>query len=260
MKTEQKQKLEKIKADKKALRDEEARKEFLDAIAKLNGVINIKPVDITELSNQIEILNDKLDIKGELTQLLEAINKEVVVNTPNKVTVAGLQGLVDAVKNNKPISKTVDLSKFVTALKELTKEVKKQPQAQKPEDYMPYRRVIKLGNRLVFDDQGTPSRSGGGGTNTDGLATSAKQDAIITAIEESGGSTPLAVYTYIQKDTSGATYKYYGYADANTAGGWAIKRITIATNLAEYIKGTTDYTTNWAGRAGLTYADIWSTF
>lgn len=80
----------------------------------------------------------------------------------------------------------------------------------------------------------------------------------------SGGSstpdTPLDIYTYIQKDTSGGTYKYYGYADANTAAGWAIKRITISTNLAEYIKGTTDYSTNWTGRAGLTYADIWSTF
>lgn len=80
---------------------------------------------------------------------------------------------------------------------------------------------------------------------------------------EVGGSStvnPLSIYTYIQKDTSGATYKYYGYADATTAGGWLIKRITIATNLALFQKGTTDYTTAWSNRASGTYGDIWSTF
>lgn len=79
-----------------------------------------------------------------------------------------------------------------------------------------------------------------------------------------GGSsspdTPLSIYTYIQKDLTNGTYKYYGYADANTAGAWAIKRVTRSTNLAEFIKGTTDYSTNWTGRAGLSYTDIWSTF
>lgn len=77
----------------------------------------------------------------------------------------------------------------------------------------------------------------------------------------SSPDTPLSTYTYIQKDTtSSGTYKYYGYADANTDGGWAIKRITIASNLAEYVKGASDYSTNWTGRAGLSYASIWSTF
>lgn len=253
MKTEQIQKLEKIKADKKALRDEEARKEFLDAIAKLNGVINIQPVDITELSNQIETLNDKLDIKGELTQLLEAINKEVVVNTPDKVTVAGLQGLVDAVKNNKPISKTVDLSKFVTALKELTKEIKKQPNAQQPSDYVPYRRVVKIGNKLVFDDQPTPTRGGGGGgMDTSGLATTAKQDEIVTAIGNITISPAKATEAYsISNIEETATYKYFGFEKAD--GGWYIMRKTLATSIFLYYAEASDYSTGWTDRATHTY-------
>lgn len=95
-----------------------------------------------------------------------------------------------------------------------------------------------------------------------GAATSAKQDDIITAINAivSTPDTPLSTYTYIQKDTSGGTYKYYGYADANTAGAWAIKRITIASNLAEYVSGSSGYSTAWTNRVSQTYQDIWAAF
>ncbi len=79
----------------------------------------------------------------------------------------------------------------------------------------------------------------------------------------SSSGTPLDTYTYIQKDTTDTVYKYYGYADGNTAGAWAIKRITISTNLAEYVKGTTGYTAAWTARddgSTHTYADLWTTF
>lgn len=79
----------------------------------------------------------------------------------------------------------------------------------------------------------------------------------------SGGSTPLATYTFIQKDLSDSTYKYYGYADANTTAAWAIKRVTRSTNLAEFVKGTTGYTAAWTARndgVTHTYSDIWTTF
>lgn len=71
-------------------------------------------------------------------------------------------------------------------------------------------------------------------------------------------SIATASYYYIQKDTEGATYKYYGYMKDD--GGWYIKRITIATNLAEFVKGTSGYTSEWTNRASQTYADYAATF
>lgn len=49
----------------------------------------------------------------------------------------------------------------------------------------------------------------------------------------SGGA--LAVYTLVQKDTTGGTYKYYGYEKAD--GSWAVKRVKISTNFADFKTG-----------------------
>lgn len=48
-----------------------------------------------------------------------------------------------------------------------------------------------------------------------------------------------------------STYVYVGYA--HTDGRWYIYRRTISNNAREYASGTSDYSTNWAGRAGLSY-------
>jgi hypothetical protein len=74
----------------------------------------------------------------------------------------------------------------------------------------------------------------------------------------SGGGKATDAYYYIQKDTDDATYKYYGYMKDD--GGWFIKRITIATNLAEFVKGTSGYTSEWTNRASQTYGDYAATF
>lgn len=65
-------------------------------------------------------------------------------------------------------------------------------------------------------------------------------------------SKPTDEYDLIQDDdTSSASYEYYGYMKSD--GGWYIKRITLASNLREYVKGTSGYTAAWTGRAGLSY-------
>ena len=72
-------------------------------------------------------------------------------------------------------------------------------------------------------------------------------------------SKPTDEYDLIQDDdTSSASYEYYGFMKAD--GGWYIKRVTLATNLREYVKGTSGYTTAWTGRAGQSYADYGATF
>jgi hypothetical protein len=44
---------------------------------------------------------------------------------------------------------------------------------------------------------------------------------------------------------------YYGYVDAD--GAWFIMELNTGLGTARYIKGANNYTTNWTGRAGLTY-------
>ena len=83
------------------------------------------------------------------------------------------------------------------------------------------------------------------------LATEAKQDDIINAINGIGGATS---YNYIQSDDTG-TYKYYGFTNAD---GWLIKRKTLATGVWELASGlfTGTYATYdlaFSDRASITY-------
>jgi hypothetical protein len=62
------------------------------------------------------------------------------------------------------------------------------------------------------------------------------------------GINQIDSYVISDLDEAGAT-KYYGFLDAS--GNWYILQLT--TTAARYIKGATDYATNWTNRAGLTY-------
>ena len=61
---------------------------------------------------------------------------------------------------------------------------------------------------------------------------------------------PVEGYQVSDMDTAGP---YYGYIDAE--GRWYIMKETTSGTVTSYrfIKGTSDYATNWTGRAGLTY-------
>ena len=70
---------------------------------------------------------------------------------------------------------------------------------------------------------------------------------------------PLPEYVLSDKDDDG-TPNYYGYV--NKDGGWYIMKETISAGNDQYrfIKGTTAYTTNWTGRAGLSYDYFYNIF
>jgi hypothetical protein len=58
-------------------------------------------------------------------------------------------------------------------------------------------------------------------------------------------------YEYQDYEKTG-TYTYVGYEHAD--GRWYIYRRTLSTNAREYASGASSYSTNWTGRAGLSYA------
>ena len=64
-------------------------------------------------------------------------------------------------------------------------------------------------------------------------------------------------YSIANKEAT-ATYKYFGFQKSD--GGWYIMRKTIATNVFEYVAGTSAYSTAWTNRASQTYTDYATAF
>jgi hypothetical protein len=56
---------------------------------------------------------------------------------------------------------------------------------------------------------------------------------------------------YIHEVDKGNDTKYYGFADHR--GAWIIMREVTSTGVFRYANGKSDYSTNWTGRAGLSY-------
>lgn len=61
---------------------------------------------------------------------------------------------------------------------------------------------------------------------------------------------------YMPSDIEEGATSYYGFVDAN--GGWYIMQ--SSSGAYRYAAGTSDYTTNWTGRAGLTYDYFYNVF
>ncbi len=74
------------------------------------------------------------------------------------------------------------------------------------------------------------------------------KDGVLATLSGGDGASATATYSPSDIDESG-TPQYYGFLLAD--GGWYIMR--VGTTTIRYIKGTTAYTTAWAGRAVLAY-------
>lgn len=143
-------------------------KEQVEAIESVKKSIDVlyefmngkEDYDFDKLSKQLEILHSKLDF----TPILESLEKLSSKPEPTvkALEIKDFQKLLQAVEKNKPVP--VELNKLEKAIIEVKQRIQESSVLeQAPEDFQPVRRVIKLGNRLVFDDQATPSRGGGGG-------------------------------------------------------------------------------------------------
>lgn len=135
--------------------------------------------DFEKLADQLKLLNETLDLRKELNEL-----KDEVKNSKTKVVeVDKLNDLIKVVKENKPLPVNIDLSKLEKAIIQVQQRIQESSTVeQAPEEFQPIRRVVKVGNRLVFDDQPTPTiRSGGGGTSSSSSSSSGLTDAELRA-------------------------------------------------------------------------------
>lgn len=139
------------------------------SIDELAEVLNGKgEYDFNELKSQLVLVNKHLDLSPYFSNLQKALE----ANKPKdsvKATIVDFNTLIEAVKENKPLETKVDFGELKKAVVEVREAIEKKTEAsdQGAENYQPVRRVVKAGNRFLFDDNMTSGgASGGGGVPT----------------------------------------------------------------------------------------------
>lgn len=183
--------------------------------------------DFSKLEHQLSELDKRLDFAPFFKSLENSI-KSNKTTQHKKIKIEGFSELLKAVNDNKPLPVKVDLKAFEKSIVNIEQYIKEQTRSsdQGAEDYLPVRRVIKMGNRLVFDDNVTnPGGGGGANINTTGLATSANQDTIIDNLETLNSLIPsiwdYASLSYTGDNLTGVVFKNGG------SGGTTVSTLTL---------------------------------
>ncbi len=227
MNEESRLKLTKLKAAKRAAKLKVARKQaasrkaekerseaILRSLQDISDQLGKQEVNVAVDTTKLEQIVADISITPEIK------SGDVYVDT--ELVAREVATLKDALAVDKTAALKAPLDSLIKAVQE--------PAGQQPSDYVPYRRVVKQGNVLRFDD--VIAASGAGGS--------------------SGDTITLPTYGIARIDDA-SDPAYYGFE--NNSGEWYILRNTDSTGLWEYYAGTGGITTNWAGRAGYTYAD-----
>jgi hypothetical protein len=245
-------------------------------------------VDINGLADLIEQISELKGFKDSVDELKSAISE-----LPETVKVDDIDGIVDAIREIElkspdvilPKTKDIDViglvASIINAINALGARIeanKPAPQGQKPLDYVPYRRVIKVGNAFQFDDTETPVAQGGGsggGTptvngyvpvvNPDGSTIGGQSDGLTDAelraspIDVQGTFySTTAQYAVIADNKTTGGVIYIGYADAGTAtsaASWRIKKVDISNYpVITWADGDTNFNNVFDNRVSLTYS------
>ncbi len=127
-------------------------------------------VDVNNLDDLVEQLGKIESFEKEVSELKDSIS---AIKFPGEVDVKGIESLTLAVeklsKLPKPVVQKIDFSVLdsvvdgILTLVDKVEQLQVPKQGQLPEDYVPMRRVQKVGNKLYFDDSLYSGGGGGGG-------------------------------------------------------------------------------------------------
>ena len=169
------------------LKKRDAGKSNLLVVGNGNDFVEILEATVGELKTSLGngvALNNLDDLLDQLS-VLQSFQKEVkdlrdsikAIDLPESVKIEGLDELVASIKviAEKKVPKAekldpapfVEISEKVTILTDKISSLKAEPQGKAPADYIPTRRVMKVGNQLLFDDS-FYTGGGGGGSSTSG--------------------------------------------------------------------------------------------
>lgn len=159
----QRAKQHRLVAQERHTQEIEALVDVKASIQDLYSLINDQEkFDANKLSQQIETLAESLDIQDQVASVKEALSN---LNPQVTIEKVDLEPLLKAIESNKPIP--IDVHEMHNAIIEIRQRVQESSVIeQAPDEFQPVRRVVKVGNRLVFDDQPTAAtRAGGGGSS-----------------------------------------------------------------------------------------------
>jgi hypothetical protein len=150
-------KLRKTKADAKAKQHQElidSHKSVKEAIVELHKVINGKAAfNDEQIVEQLKLLAGNMTFKDEIAKLETAI----VNKAKEPIELKNIEQLINAAN-----PRTV-----VNAINSMAVKLEANS-SQKADDFIPYRRVIKVGSRFVFDDDKMNVNVMGGGSGGGG--------------------------------------------------------------------------------------------
>lgn len=254
-------------------------------------VTALSKLDSDILSNKLDLkpVVDALNgMKRELGLIPKTHPKAVEQKDSFKITnldeiELDTSDVVKAIKDLKLVAEApiinerdVDLKPLQNVMLDLLKAVK----AQKPVKIPDFPEIPKTDLKKVEDklDESIkhlkaivekPTGGGGGGGNSTPYQDSTGKLTYVDLEEDAslpvtiknpgdigGGSSQTA---YLIKNISPptdpeiSTYKYFGFIQDGSTN-WRIMRKTLSDNSFAYATGVSSYSTNWTGRAGLTYA------
>lgn len=150
-------KLRKTKADAKAKQHQElidSHKSVKEAIVELHKVINGKAAfNDEQIVEQLKLLAGNMTFKDEIAKLETAI----VNKAKEPIELKNIEQLINA----------ANPSSVVNAINSMAVKLEANS-SQKADDFIPYRRVIKVGSRFVFDDDKMNVNVMGGGSGGGG--------------------------------------------------------------------------------------------
>jgi len=246
--------------------------------------------------NGLDSLLNELKAIGGLKEYVEGLEKTIkglqIPEIPPEIKIKDLSTLLDALENLS--EKKIDLSPLqlitdqVGNLIDKIDELTPPKQGQKPEDYLPMRRVVLVGKRLLFDDSfytgggggsNIPTKNGavpvvnpdgsnigGGSITNDGTFLSQVQ--LETELDEKFGdvgqkgqvaSAPVTISTdTLRIDAASSTVTYIGTAaagSATSAAVWQVKKIDSSSGTSIlFADGNINYDNVWDNRASLSYS------
>lgn len=212
-----------------------------------------------EVKNTEELLVELKELKGlspTIEKLQSTIEKIEAPNYPKTLSLDNIGELKTALETN-----TIDLSpikQIAEEVRSLTEIIaKKEVKAgQKPEDFIPFRRVIKVdGVGLKYDD--SFYTGGGGGSNVPTVNGSVPVVNPDGSNISSSSSTTTNYATRVD-DTTTENVTYLGKAIPGSANGdpvWQIQKIDeTAGTVITWADGNDNFDNIWNNRASLIYS------
>ena len=239
-----------VKNEQLTSKEIEARSKLLEATENLYELINgQEQYDFDKLHKQLVEIDKRLDLAPYFKSLEDTLKLLTPPTKNPKTKIEGFSELLKAVNSNKPIPTKIDLSSLEKSIVNIEQYIREQskPSDQGAENYQPVRRVIKVGNRFIFDDNFTNAGGGGGGgsstvglTNAELRATpvpvSMSSDIEIGAVELKNGTddtrATVTAGNALKVDGSGVTQPISGSVTAIAQPGVDIGDVTVNNTTA----------------------------